>query len=310
MAEGLGWAGMNEVPLVITLYQRGGPSTGMPTRTEQGDLLFAIHAGHGEFPRLVLASGNTEEAFYDAMEAFNYAERFELPVIHLLDKMLTTSLASVPGFDTRRVPIERGLIGSAGEGRAMPFRLNSRGISPRLPLGEAGTAHWRTGVEHDESGLVTENPQLRERMMEKRASRLALVLGELPESALLRHYGEADAPLLIISWGSNLGAVQDALARLQANGHRARAIQIRILWPFPVEAVKKALDGANTTVVVEGNYSGQLASLLQSQTGHQPHHLIVKYSGRPICGDTLAEALETILLGNGEARMVLRNPYE
>jgi 2-oxoglutarate ferredoxin oxidoreductase subunit alpha len=165
-------------------------------------------------------------------------------------------------------------------------------------------------VEHDEAGLVTENPQLRERMMEKRAARLALVLTELPVEALLRHYGPADAPLLIISWGSNLGAVQDALARLQAKGHPARAIQIRILWPFPVAAVEAALAGASTTVVVEGNESGQLATLLQAQTGHQPSHRILKYSGRPICGDALAEALEAILLGQGEARMVLRNPYE
>ena len=313
MAEGLGWAGMNEVPLVITLYQRGGPSTGMPTRTEQGDLLFTIHAGHGEFPRLVMASGSTEEAFYDAMEAFNYAERFDLPVIHLLDKMLTTSLASVPPFDTRRIPIERGKISSSPpspDERAKPFRLGSDSLSPRLPLGQPGTTHWRTGVEHDELGLVTENPQLRERMMEKRAARLAMILTELPETAMLREYGDTDAALLVISWGSNLGAVQDALARLQQAGQRARALQIRILWPFPSEAVQRALNRAQTTVVVEGNQSGQLASLLQAQTGHHPDHLIVKYSGRPICGDALAEALETILLGNGEARMVLRNPYE
>ena len=312
MAEGLGWAGMNELPLVITLYQRGGPSTGMPTRTEQGDLLFAIHAGHGEFPRLVMASASTEEAFYDAMEAFNYAERFDLPVIHLLDKMLTTSLASVLPFDSQRVPIERGRIASpaAGEARARPFQFTSDGLSPRLPLGQPGSAHWRTGVEHGESGLVTENPQIRERMMEKRAARLAMILDELPEEAMLRHYGEADAPLLLISWGSNLGAIQDAIARLEKGGHRARAVQIRILWPFPSTAVEKALAGAQSTVVVEANHSAQLASLLQSQTGHHPDHLVVKYSGRPICGDALAEALELIANGNGEARMVLKNPYE
>jgi len=310
MAETLGWAGMNEVPLVITLYQRGGPSTGMPTRTEQGDLLFAIHAGHGEFPRLVMASASTEEAFYDAMAAFNYAERFELPVIHLLDKMLTTSLASVTPFDSRRIPIERGSIAPPGEDRAQPFRLSASGVSPRLPLGQPGQAHWRTGVEHDESGLVTENPQLRERMMEKRAARLALILAELPTHSLLQEYGDADAPLLLFSWGSNLGAVRDAMVRLQQAGHRVRALQLRILWPFPVEAVNAALAGANTTVVVEGNQSGQLATLLQAQTGHHPDHLILKYSGRPICGDALTEALEQILLGHGEATMVLRNPYE
>ena len=175
MCEGLGWAGMNEVPLVITLYQRGGPSTGMPTRTDQGDLQFAIHGGHGEFPRLVLASGDIEECFYDAAQAFDYAERYQLPVIHLLDKALTSTLHTVPLFDVSRIKIERGELYRAERDpeKVLPrFALTETGISPRPLLGQAGTQHWITGVEHSEAGRVSEDPVVREKMMEKRNRKL------------------------------------------------------------------------------------------------------------------------------------------
>lgn len=312
MAEGLGWAGMNEVPLVVTHYQRGGPSTGMPTRTEQGDLQFAIHAGHGEFPRMVIASGSVEEAFYDAMHAFNYAEHYQLPVIHLLDKHLTSRYETISDLDSRAVSIERGercAARSATE-RFAPFRLDDDGLSPRALLGVPGCEHWQTGVEHDESGLVTENPELREQMMEKRAARLAAIPQEMPVAEQLFCDGEEQAELLLIGWGSTRGALLDAASRLRREGQRVRVVSVRLLWPFPAEAIRAEWARAKTRVVVEENRSGQFNGLLREQTGLRSEHLIVKYSGRPICGDALAGALRVIADGKGDPRMVLRNPWE
>jgi 2-oxoglutarate ferredoxin oxidoreductase subunit alpha len=171
MAEGLGWAGMNEVPVVVTLYSRGGPSTGLPTRHEQGDLRFALHAGHGEFPRIILASGDLEEAFYDAIRAFNYAERYQTPVIHLVDKALANSDSTLPMYNLNSVKIERGLLikgavkGSDGI-EFKRFQQTQTGISPRPAYGTKGVVYWNTGDEHDEYGHITEDPTNRDMMME------------------------------------------------------------------------------------------------------------------------------------------------
>ncbi len=314
MAEGLGWAGMSEVPVVVTLYQRGGPSTGMPTRTEQGDLQFAIHAGHGEFPRMVLASGDLEESFYDAAQAFNYAERYQMPVIHLLDKTLTSTIQSVPPFDLNHVSVERGE--ATQPAQQVPkepysrFLINETGISPRALLGQLGGEHWLTGVEHSVDGRVSEDPVVREQMMEKRAQKLKQASKEIPPDEKFRIYGDAEAALTVISWGSNKGAILDAMKRLEAEGINARHVQIRILWPFPTRDLSELLANADPIVVVESNYSGQLAALIREQTGHQCNHLIVKYSGRPFSGESLQKVLRTVYEGTAQKRMVVSNPYE
>jgi len=312
MAEGLGWAGMNEVPLVVSQYQRGGPSTGMPTRTDQGDLQFALHAGHGEFPRIVLASGDVESCFYDAAQAFDYAERYQLPVIHLLDKALTSTLQTVPGIEINRLHIERGEVPAEPDksGSVSRYSLTESGISPRPLLRRGGGRHWLTGVEHDERGRVSEDPVLREQMMEKRARKLQLAAEEIPQSEKFTVYGDETAPLTIITWGSNQGAVLEALQRLGAVGIKARALQLRLIWPFPVEELLPLLTTASPSVMVECNYSGQMNALLREQTGHHCDHLIVKYSGRPVSGEALFPALKAIHAGQAEPRIVLRNPYE
>jgi 2-oxoglutarate ferredoxin oxidoreductase subunit alpha len=178
MTEALGWAGMNEVPIVVSLYQRAGPATGLPTRHEQGDLLFAIRAGHGEFPRIVFASGDIEESYYDTIKVFNFAEKFQMPVIHLLDKAIANSIITCRAFEQHKVLIDRGLLlenvssqspdlGRAGHYRR--FRLthdHSRNdmnysISSRVPLGTENGIFWNTGDEHNEEGHITEDPDIR-----------------------------------------------------------------------------------------------------------------------------------------------------
>jgi 2-oxoglutarate ferredoxin oxidoreductase subunit alpha len=315
MAEGLGWAGINEVPLVVTLYQRGSPSTGMPTRSEQGDLQFAIHAGHGEFPRLVLASGDIQEAFYDAAQAFNYAERYQMLVIHILDKALASTTQTLPPFDVSSIRIERGAVYAPAAAESdnssyARFAPTMSGVSPRALLGQPGGMHWLTGGEHTVYGRVTEDPAVREQMMEKRAQKLVLAAHEIPLDEKLKVYGAPYAAFTVISWGSNQGAIRGALRDLETDGIYARLVQIRLLWPFPADELFPLLEEASPLVVVELNFSGQLAHLLREQTGRESDYLVVKYNGRPMSGHELYRAFSHIHAGTAEPRIVLRNPYE
>ena len=297
MAEGLGWAGMNEVALVITLYQRGGPSTGMPTRTEQGDLQFAIHAGHGEFPRIVIASGDVSDCFYDAFRAFNYAERYQLPVIHLLDKHLASTTQTVLPFDTDKLEIDRGRLASpAKDDIHLPrFDIDESGISHRPLLGEKGQVFWSSGVEHTEFGQVSENPQQRKKMMEKRARKLEQALAEIPFEDKLEVYGDKDASLVILSWGSNKGVIVDAVGTLQKENKPVRAIMVKILWPFPEQEIKALLDGNCRIVTMECNQTGQFSHLLQEQAALEPDHQLLKYTGRPFLLEEVMQHIDAIL---------------
>ncbi|RMF84873.1 MAG: 2-oxoacid:acceptor oxidoreductase subunit alpha, partial [Nitrospinota bacterium] len=255
------------------------------------------------------------EAFYDAAHAFNYAERYQMPVIHLMDKALASTTRTVPPFDLHAVRIDRGQVATPpAEGNGhVPyprFALTESGISPRPLLGQPGGMHWLTGGEHTEVGLVTEDPEIRERMMEKRARKLELVLQQLPQEEKFQIYGAPDAPFTILSWGSNKGAIQEALQRLEADGIAARLVQVRLLWPFPGAALMPLLDSAHPLVVVELNFSGQFAHLLREETGRTPDHLVVKYNGRPFSGQELYRAFQAIHSGKSEHRVVVRNPYE
>jgi 2-oxoglutarate ferredoxin oxidoreductase subunit alpha len=312
MNEGLGWTGMTEVPLVISLYMRGGPSTGMPTRTDQGDLLFTIHAGHGEFPRIVMASGDVEEAFYDSMQAFNYAERYRLPVIHLLDKHLTSTTQAVKPFDSNRIAIQHSQLVDSSEltGRAAPFALDEGEVSPRPLLGQAGNRHWITAVEHSPEGLVSEDPQNREAMMEHRMQKLKMILDDLPRDEKLQYLPADNAVMTLLGWGSVKGALIDARQRLAEQGVAADIILLRLLWPFPADDVQQLLANELPLVAVENSYSGQVDALLRQALGRGADHVIVKYSGRPFTGEQLAAALMQIATEQGQPRMVLRDAYE
>ena len=310
MSEGLGWVGNNEVPLVVTLYQRGGPSTGLPTRSEQGDLLFALNAGHGEFPRIVLSSGDLEEAFHDAADAFNYAERYQTVVIHMLDKSLSSKTQTIPIYDLDKIVIERGEVAHPnGDGPFPRFALTESGVSPRPLLGTPGGRHWLTGGEHTPIGRVTEDPVIREQQMEKRMRKMDLAARQIPVDEKFKIYGDPDAEFTILSWGSTKGCVIEAIERLADDGVAARQVQVRMMSPFPTE-LEEVLGTASPLVAVETNFSGQLAQVVRQHTGVQCDHLVVKYNGRPIAGSRLYEAFATILAGTAEKKIVLRNPNE
>jgi 2-oxoglutarate ferredoxin oxidoreductase subunit alpha len=307
MVEGLGWAGMNEVPVVINYYQRGAPSTGLPTRHGQDDLRFAVHASHGEFPRIVLASGDIEECFYDAIRAFNYAEKYQMPVIHLIDKALANSTRSYKVFDTSRVKIERGQLlfhlEKASEYRR--FKFTESGVSPRIPLGTPNTVFWNTGDEHDELGHISEEPINRTRMMEKRMKKLELADTEIPIEERVNFFGDPEAPVTIVSWGSPKGAILDAMDRLSREGQKVSFLQVRMIHPLPKKYVSETLRMAEKRVDVEMNYSRQLAGIVMEQTGIVMDYYVLKYSGRPMSSDEVYEAVKLILEGKAPKRQVL-----
>ena len=313
MVEGLGWAGMNEVPVVMTYYQRGAPATGLPTRHGQDDLRFAIHAAHGEFPRIVLTSGDIQEAFYDAALAFNYAERFQMPVIHLLDKALANSSNTYPVFDTSGIEIERGQLLDPDDlqrllrdqGQYKRFQLTESGISPRIPLGTAGTVFWNTGDERDERGHITEHPTTRTKMMEKRMKKLELVEKGVPASEKYNLFGKDDEAPMIVSWGSSKGAILEAKELLEAEGIKINFLQARMIHPFPAADFSELLHRAKRIIDVEMNYSGQLAGIIREKTGIVIEDLILKYNGRPMTSDEVYLAIKNALSGKAPKRQVL-----
>ncbi len=315
MVEGLGFAGICEVPLVVVDYQRGGPSTGMPTRTEQGDLQFALNLGNGTFPRLVLAPGDLEEMFHDTIDAFNYAERFQTPVILLPDKDLAGNMHTVESFDVEQASIDRGKLLTEDElaetARHDDTDIHRRfdevedGISPRSIQGQEGGIHWLTSDEHTAVGHITEDVIRREKILEKRQQKLETAAQQIPSERKIARFGPENAEVTVLTWGTPKGAVLDAMERLNRDGDLVNLLQLRILSPFPDDEIQQTVANAQRTVTLENNYTGQLARLIRERTGHQVDHQVVKYNGRPIMQDEVEDTVEKVRKKAPE-RIVLR----
>ncbi|MEM1777682.1 MAG: 2-oxoacid:ferredoxin oxidoreductase subunit alpha [Acidilobaceae archaeon] len=305
MVEGLGWAGKNEVPVVITYYQRGGPSTGLPTRGSQSDLLFTLFASHGEFPRVVLSSGDHLEAFYDAIQAFNIAEKYQVPVIHLIDKFLANMTATIPLPEWSKIRIDRGnTILKTDNTVWRRFDKNSI-ISPRPVLG-SGAITWYTGDEHNELGHITEDPINRLEMYEKRWKKLQLIDADIPEEERAIYYGDGDEDFLVVGWGSVKGTILDSLRELEKEGYRGAFLQIKMFQPLPSRLISKILSSFSPERVidVENNIGGQAAKVIAMNTGYTIRKYILKWTGRPIYLMELIDGIKRIL-SEREDRVVL-----
>jgi len=299
MTEALGQAAMTETPVVVVIAQRPGPSTGMPTYTSQGDLRFTIHASQGEFPRFVIAPGDSEEAFYLTVKAFNMAEKYQVPAIILTDKHLAESHATVPEFDLNKARVERGKIITGeykGEEEYRRFKLTEDGISPMAIPGTLNAIVKVNSSEHNEFGYATANEANATRMMEKRFRKLRLMREEvenLPESVKI--YGHRSSSTAIISWGSTKGAILEALKIIKERGADLKFIQVVFLAPFPEKRVREALKGVNKLILVENNYTGQLESLLREFLLRPVDERILKYNGRPFFPKELAEKILEVI---------------
>ncbi len=298
MAEGLGWAGNNEVPLVITYYQRGGPATGQPTRHSQQDLRFAMHAAHGEFARIILASGDIKECFFDAAEVFNLAEKYQVPVIHLLDKAMANCSQTYPVFDYAKVKIDRGeIVGEKElEGKEYKrFKFTETGVSPRAFLGTKNAVQWCTGDEHNESGNINEEPIIRRKMMEKRVGKLDLIDKEVPLEMKVNFFGDKDSENIVVSWGSPKGAIIEALNQLKDEGLSLGFIQVRMIHPLPSAYLKQMLEGKKRIIDVEDNITAQLGGIITQYTSIKPNFYVLKYTGRPMMTTEVYQAIKAIL---------------
>ena len=303
MAETLGWAGINETPVVITLFQRSGPSTGLPTRQGQDDLLFAINAGHGEFPRIVYASGDVEDSFYDTCKCFNFADIFQVPVIHILDKFIASSVVTCKRFEPDLISIDRGKLLEKIDGDYKRFAHSPDGISPRSKLGLENGVFWNTGDESDEYGHISEDPVNRIQMMDKRQTKVEQILSLIPKDNQAVAYGKLD--ICIVSWGSPKGPILDAIEMQRNEGHEIGFIDIKLLHPFPTNYIKSMLKDSSVIIDIEANMTGQLASLIRENLLRDPDYYVLKYTGRPMTCTEIFESLKKILEKKSEKKQVL-----
>ncbi|MEK7141284.1 MAG: 2-oxoacid:acceptor oxidoreductase subunit alpha [Patescibacteria group bacterium] len=297
MVEGLSLAGMIEVPIVIDMGMRVGPATGMPTWTEQGDLQFIVHAGHGEFSRIVLAPSNALEAYEFTILAFHLAEQFHVPVFVLTDKYLNESQWCVAAARMKgAVTIDRGK--TMPEGTAPSEKSFKRydltspdGVSARSFPGMKGGQYVANSYEHDETGLVSEDPAIRTAMVDRRLKKLASIKKIILPPVV---YGDQTATQAIVTWGSTLGPVLEAmkLTGFQIHGAPTKVIYFPWLYPFPVVEAIAALKGVTRIIDIEQNGTGQLASLMREQAGIEITEKILKYDGRPFYPEELLEKLE------------------
>ena len=291
MVEGIGLAGITETPIVVINGQRPGPAVGLPTRTEQGDLQFVLHAHHGNFPRSVLAPATVEDAFWLTVKAFNLADKYQLPVIILTDHHLASSYATVDPFDISEVAADRGLQFSEEEEGPSEYkrhRITQSGISPRAFPGLGKALVVTDCDEHDEAGHLTEDAEMRTAQMQKRLRKLFSLKQEISPP---RWYGPKKAETTLIGWGSTYGAIHETVDILRKNGASVNMFHLNELWPFPAEAATDAVSKAHNSYVIENNATGQLASLIKAETGCDVSGRILKYDGRPFTPAYIAEAV-------------------
>jgi 2-oxoglutarate/2-oxoacid ferredoxin oxidoreductase subunit alpha len=316
MVEGIGYASLTEAPgPVVFLWQRGGPSTGLPTRQDQGDLRFALHAGQGDFPHIVVAPGDNQQIFEDSFESFNWADRYQMPVVVLVDKYLQSQYQSVDVLSEEGFAIDRGPTWQPGSNGSnghsndghddgyLRYAFTESGVSPRAVPGQPGGIFWATTDEHDPRGHIDEDATNRIKMMEKRMGKLDLALREIPRERKLSVYGPADAEITLVGWGSVTGSVLDAMDVLAGEGVKINFVQIRLMKPFPVQEVTETLSGSKRLILVENNYTGQLGGLVREMTGIHLPQQIVKYDGRPFSEEELVEALRKAIADQTEDRV-------
>ena len=312
MAEGIGFAAITEAPgPVVVLWQRGGPSTGLPTRQAQQDLRFALQPAHGEFPHMVIAPGDAREAARMTHMAFNWGDQYQMPIVVLADKFIANSLVTEPDLGLEGLPIDRGHIWNSDMKGTAPYlrhQLTDSGVSPRALFGTPGGQFVTTSDEHTERGRIDEQVENRMDQMEKRMRKLDLASHEIPVDWQYELIGEPNADITIVGWGSTRGPIIDALYALETDHETtANFLQIKMLRPFPTDAVQNILSRSDRVVLLEDNYMGQLGMLIAEQTGIQIKRTALKYDGRPFSQDEVIEAVRTHLTTD-TGRLVLSHP--
>ncbi|CRK80444.1 2-oxoacid:acceptor oxidoreductase subunit alpha [Neobacillus massiliamazoniensis] len=283
--EAIGLAGITETPLVIVDTQRGGPSTGLPTKQEQSDLMAMIYGTHGEIPKIVLAPSTVEEAFYDTAEAFNLAEEYQCPVIVLSDLQLSLGKQTVNPLDASKVEIRRGKLVTEelpeieNKGYFKRYEVTEDGVSPRTIPGMKNGIHHVTGVEHAENGKPSESSSNRIAQMDKRMGKIENIHFNTP---VYKNAPHEDADILVVGFNSTRGAIEEAMGRLQKDGMKVNHAHVRLIHPFPTDELLPLVRSAKKVLVVENNATGQLANIMKMNVGHaEKITKYVKYDGNP-----------------------------
>jgi 2-oxoglutarate ferredoxin oxidoreductase subunit alpha len=289
MTEGVSLAGMTETPVVIVVAQRPGPATGLPTRTEQADLEFVLHSGHGEFPRAIFSPGTVEECFSLTRKAFEVAAKFQGPTFILTDQFLADSYRAVIPFDLKNLePIDPGVETDASD---LPYRRYAKtesGISPRLVPGMSKNLVVAGSDEHPVDGHLTEDLSIRKHMVEKRLRKGQGIVSEVipPEFK-----GDERPDLLLVTWGSSIGSVLEAAVQLRNESTRVGTLHFSQVWPLVPDQFLGYLESAQKVVCVEGNAFGQLARLIRREAGFNSHGQVLRYDGLPITPEYIIREL-------------------
>jgi 2-oxoglutarate ferredoxin oxidoreductase subunit alpha len=308
MAELIGLSSMAELPAVIIDAQRAGPSTGMPSKMEQSDLSFALHASHGDTPRIVIAPANVADCYQLMALAFTMAERYQMPVIFLTDQSLTARVESIDhrvfqpvevkdrleptqnGNPNRRDSASRLSAPVTPKHHYARYAYTESGISPISTPGIGSPAYVATGLEHDESGHPNYEPEDHTAMMQKRFRKLASAVADIPP---VERYGDEDATVGLIGWGSTEGTIQEAVDRARAQGKRIASIHLKVLSPLPDQAIQNFIHSVQKVIVPECNYSGQLANLLGAKYSLQAIR-VNKFGGIPFTAGEILRAIEEV----------------
>ncbi|MBT4631534.1 2-oxoacid:acceptor oxidoreductase subunit alpha [Candidatus Peregrinibacteria bacterium] len=288
MVEALGMAGITETPLVVAMGTRPGPSTGLPTWTDQGDLRFVMHASQGEFPRIVFLPGDVQESFDMTLRAFNLSDKYQMISIVLTDKYLGESVQSVEPFAATDYVPDRGLLMSTSDAAAIEdgsykrFEFTENGVSRRAVPGMPNCIYVASTDEHREDGDLDEGSENRIKMVDKRAQKIVSLLNEsLKPDEMIEIHGPADANLTIVSWGSTKGPILEALDAANTEGLSVNFLQIKFALPFPSDAVSEVLNAAKKTLLIETNSEAQMGGVIREKTGVKIENTFLRYDGRP-----------------------------
>ena len=289
MVEGVSLAGMTETPIVIVLGQRPGPATGLPTRTEQADLEFVLHSGHGEFPRAIFTPGSVEDCFYLTRRAFLLAEKYQSPVFILTDQFLADSYHAIEHFDIENLsPIQVAVESDVSFSSYQRYAITKDGVSPRVIPGMGKDLVVVDSDEHTEDGHLTEDLTIRPQMVEKRLKKGKRIQAEVIPPQL---QGDKNPDTLFVSWGSSKGAVIEAAEQMRSNGKSVGSLHFTQVWPLMVDQFMEYLQEAHQVVCVEGNATGQLAQLIRRESGFQIKKRVLRYDGLPITPEFILQKL-------------------
>ena len=289
MVEGLSLAAMTETPIVIALGQRPAPATGLPTRTEQADLEYALYAGHGEFPRAIFTPGNAQQCFYLTAHAFQIAEKYQIPVFVLTDQYLADSYQDFEPFDISKVDTTRYIMTNEELSKLTEYKryaITPSGISPRALPGQSQHLVIADSDEHTEDGHLTEDLNVRTEMVDKRLRKYDALSKEVIAPTL---EANTKANIILVSWGSNYGVVKEAAQALDYG-----ALHFQQVWPFPKDDFIRLTKDATKIIVIENNATGQLARIIKNETGITNISSINKYNGLPFTVDELTAEAQRI----------------